>query len=323
MSRIGKKPVPVPKGVTVTVDGLTVKVKGPRGELSPVVHRDMRVAVDGATVTVARPSDEPMHRALHGLTRTLVANMVQGVTAGFRKQLEIVGVGYKAETRPYGLQLTLGFSHPVEFRAPVGIKLTAPRADVDRRGRSQQGNSRASCRGVAAATPARALQGQGSRYLDQRVRRSWSGGSQSIQAIQAIQAIQVAEVGRDPEWRGSFDRPVFRRHGPRACPETLAGSQEITGTTTPAPGRVSLARHVYAQISGRRLAPDVDDGIQHIVARRQEDGEVRGSREEDRSQSQGGRDYPCRLRPCRVQIPRAGKGSGGRRPRGRCSSFRG
>jgi large subunit ribosomal protein L6 len=83
MSRIGKKPVPVPKGVTVSVDGLTVSVKGPRGELTRVVHRDMRVSLDGATVIVARPSDEPNHKALHGLTRTLIANMVEGVTAGF------------------------------------------------------------------------------------------------------------------------------------------------------------------------------------------------------------------------------------------------
>ena len=102
MSRIGKKPVPVPKGVTVSVEGLTVKVKGPRGELSRVVHRDMKVSLEGTTVIVARPSDEPNHKALHGLTRTLIANMVEGVTAGFKKQLEIVGVGYKAEGRPFG-----------------------------------------------------------------------------------------------------------------------------------------------------------------------------------------------------------------------------
>jgi len=171
MSRIGKKPVPVPKGVTVTVDGLTVKVKGPRGELSRVVHRDMRVAVDGATITVARPSDEPMHRALHGLTRTLVANMVQGVTAGFRKQLEIVGVGYKAETRPYGLQLALGFSHPVEFRAPTGIKLTAPQPTsivVEGANKEIVGQVAAELRQLRRPEP---YKGKGIKYLDEQVRR--------------------------------------------------------------------------------------------------------------------------------------------------------
>jgi large subunit ribosomal protein L6 len=126
MSRIGKKPVGIPKGVTVTIDGLHVKVKGPRGELSRVVHSAMTVAVQDSTVVVTRPSDEAEHKALHGLTRTLVSNMIEGVTAGFRKQLDIVGVGYKAETRPYGLQLALGFSHPVDYRAPTGIKLSAP-----------------------------------------------------------------------------------------------------------------------------------------------------------------------------------------------------
>jgi len=126
MSRIGKLPIAIPKGVTVSVDGKTVKVKGPRGELTRVVHRDMSVAVENETVRVSRPSDEAQHKALHGLTRTLLANMVEGVTKGYQKQLEISGVGYKAEVRPFGLQLALGFSHPVQYRAPVGIKLSAP-----------------------------------------------------------------------------------------------------------------------------------------------------------------------------------------------------
>jgi large subunit ribosomal protein L6 len=171
MSRIGKKPVPVPKGVTVTVDGSTVKVKGPRGELSREVHRDMRVTVDGATITVARPSDEPVHRALHGLTRTLVANMVQGVTAGFRKQLEIIGVGYKAETRPYGLQLALGFSHAVEFRAPVGIKLTAPQPTsivVEGANKEIVGQVAAELRQLRRPEP---YKGKGIKYVDEQVRR--------------------------------------------------------------------------------------------------------------------------------------------------------
>ncbi len=171
MSRIGKKPVAVPKGVTVTIDGSTVKVKGPKGELSRIVHRDMQVAVDGGTVTVTRPSDESEHKALHGLTRTLVANMVLGVTAGFRKQLEIVGVGYRAETRPYGLQLALGFSHPVEFKAPVGIKITAPQPTsitVEGANKELVGQVAAELRSLRPPEP---YKGKGIKYLDEQVRR--------------------------------------------------------------------------------------------------------------------------------------------------------
>ena len=124
MSRIGKKPVTVPKGVTIDVKGHTVAVKGPRGELSRTVHTDMSLALEGDTLTVSRPSDEKRHKALHGLTRTLVQNMVDGVSKGFVKALEIQGVGYKAEVRPFGLQLALGYSHPVPYHAPKGIKLT-------------------------------------------------------------------------------------------------------------------------------------------------------------------------------------------------------
>jgi len=130
MSRIGRKPVPVPNGVTVTVNGPAITVKGPKGELSRKLHPDMQVKVENGTVTVDRPSDEDRHRALHGLTRSLIANMVEGVTQGYKKQLEITGVGYKAEVKPFGLQLALGYSHPVEYRAPAGIKLTAPQPIV-------------------------------------------------------------------------------------------------------------------------------------------------------------------------------------------------
>ena len=122
MSRIGKKPVVLPKNVTATIEGQTIKVKGPRGELERRLHPALGIALENGSVVVSRPDDESEHKALHGLTRTLVSNMVEGVTKGFQKQLEIVGVGYKEETRPYGLQLALGFSHPVEYRAPKGIR---------------------------------------------------------------------------------------------------------------------------------------------------------------------------------------------------------
>ena len=130
MSRIGKKPVVLPKNVTATIEGQTIKVKGPRGELERRLHPALGIALENGSVVVSRPDDESEHKALHGLTRTLVSNMVEGVTKGFQKQLEIVGVGYKAETRPYGLQLALGFSHPVEYRAPKSIRQVAATSDT-------------------------------------------------------------------------------------------------------------------------------------------------------------------------------------------------
>jgi len=171
MSRIGKKPVPVPKGVTVSIDGQTVKVKGPRGELTRTLNQAISVAMENDEVTVARPSDENEHRALHGLSRTLVANMVEGVTKGFQKQLEIIGVGYKAETRPYGLQLALGFSHPVEYRAPQGIKLTAPTPTsivVDGANKEVVGQVAAELRSLRPPEP---YKGKGIKYQGEQVRR--------------------------------------------------------------------------------------------------------------------------------------------------------
>lgn len=171
MSRIGKKPVPVIKGVTVTVDGHTVKVKGPKGELSRTLPADIQVAIDGDQIIVNRPSDEPRHRALHGLSRTLVANMVEGVTKGFQKQLEIVGVGYKAENRPYGLQLALGFSHPVEYRAPAGIKLSAPTPTsivVDGADKQVVGQVAAELRSLRPPEP---YKGKGIKYQGEQIRR--------------------------------------------------------------------------------------------------------------------------------------------------------
>jgi len=171
MSRIGKKPVSVPNGVTVTVNGPAITVKGPKGELSRKLHPDMQVKVENGTITVNRPSDEDRHKALHGLTRSLIANMVEGVTQGYRKQLEITGVGYKAEVKPFGLQLALGFSHPVEYRAPAGIKLTAPQPTavvIEGADKEKVGQVAAEIRALRKPEP---YKGKGVKYQGEQIRR--------------------------------------------------------------------------------------------------------------------------------------------------------
>jgi large subunit ribosomal protein L6 len=126
MSRIGKQPISVPAGVTIAIEPELVTVNGPKGELSERIHRDITVAQSEDQVLVTRPTDRGEHRALHGLTRTLVANMVQGVTDGFEKRLEIQGVGYRAQLRGRDLELALGYSHPVSVKAPDGIEFEVP-----------------------------------------------------------------------------------------------------------------------------------------------------------------------------------------------------
>jgi large subunit ribosomal protein L6 len=126
MSRIGRKPIPVPSGVTIAISPELVTVNGPRGELQERIHRDITVAQEGEQVLVSRPTDRGEHRALHGLTRSLVANMVEGVTNGYQKTLEIQGVGYRAQLRGSDLELALGYSHPVPIKAPDGIEFEVP-----------------------------------------------------------------------------------------------------------------------------------------------------------------------------------------------------
>jgi large subunit ribosomal protein L6 len=126
MSRIGRQPIAVPAGVTIAIEPELVTVNGPKGELSERVARDIGVEQVGEEVLVTRPTDRGQHRALHGLTRTLVANMVKGVTDGFEKRLEIQGVGYRAQLRGRDLELALGYSHPVSVKAPDGIEFEVP-----------------------------------------------------------------------------------------------------------------------------------------------------------------------------------------------------
>ena len=171
MSRIGKLPIEIPKGVTVTCEGSTVTVKGPKGELKKTFHSDLGIKTENGNVIVSRPSDEKNHKSLHGLTRTLISNMVEGVTKGYSKTLEIAGVGYKAESRPYGLQFALGYSHAIEYRAPAGIKLTAPNpttVQVEGSDKEIVGQVAAEIRGLRPPEP---YKGKGIKYAGEIVRR--------------------------------------------------------------------------------------------------------------------------------------------------------
>ncbi len=171
MSRIGRQPVVVPKGVTVTLDGNGITVKGPKGELARTLPSEMNIEFVDDEVRVTRPSDIGRHRALHGLTRSLVQNMVTGVTEGYAKALEIHGVGYKAEERPKGVRLVVGFSHPVDYDAPKGIKIAVENpttVKVNGLDKEMVGQVAAELRSVRPPEP---YKGKGIRYVGEQVRR--------------------------------------------------------------------------------------------------------------------------------------------------------
>jgi large subunit ribosomal protein L6 len=171
MSRIGRQPITIPAGVTISIEPDRVIVNGPKGELSERINRDMTVAHVDNVVTVTRPTDRGEHRALHGLTRTLVANMVQGVTDGFEKRLEIQGVGYRAALRGRDLELALGYSHPVSIKAPEGIEFEVPQPTrIVVRGASKQqvGELAAQIRKQRKPEP---YKGKGIRYEGEHVVR--------------------------------------------------------------------------------------------------------------------------------------------------------
>jgi large subunit ribosomal protein L6 len=171
MSRIGRRPIAIPSGVDITLDGNLVRVKGPRGELSRRLHRDVIVRREEGEILVERPSDGPEHRSLHGLSRTLVANMVEGVTTGFTKILEIVGVGYRAETKPFGLTLALGYSHPIDYKAPEGITLRAVNpttVEVSGTDKEVVGQVAAEIRSLRPPEP---YKGKGVKYQGEVIRR--------------------------------------------------------------------------------------------------------------------------------------------------------
>jgi large subunit ribosomal protein L6 len=171
MSRIGKQPVPIPDGVEIDVKPGSVTVKGPKGELSQVIDPDMTVALEDGTLTVTRPTDRGEHRALHGLTRSLIANMVQGVTEGFEKRLQIQGVGYRAQLKGKALELALGYSHPVSLPAPEGIEFEVPQpTEVIVRGIDKQLVGEVAAR-VRKSRPPEPYKGKGVRYVDEHVAR--------------------------------------------------------------------------------------------------------------------------------------------------------
>jgi len=171
MSRIGKQPIPIPSGVQVTLDGLAITVKGPKGELRREIHPEMQVAVDDGSIVVSRPSDRPNHRALHGLTRALLANMVTGVESGYSKTLEMQGVGYRVQLMGSNIQLAVGFSHPVDVAAPDGITFEVEgNTKILVRGIDKElvGQTAAEIRKVRPPEP---YKGKGIRYEGEHVRR--------------------------------------------------------------------------------------------------------------------------------------------------------
>jgi large subunit ribosomal protein L6 len=171
MSRIGKQPILVPSGVTVSIDPEIVRVSGPKGELSERIHRDITVEQEDGQLVVKRPTDRGEHRALHGLTRSLIANMVEGVTNGYEKALEIQGVGYRAQLKGRDLELALGYSHPVKIKAPEGIDFEVPMPTrIIVRGISKQvvGEIAANIR---KSRPPEPYKGKGIRYEGEYVRR--------------------------------------------------------------------------------------------------------------------------------------------------------
>ena len=171
MSRIGKQPIPLPEGVEVSIEPELVRVKGPKGELQERVAREIEVSQEDGQLVVQRPSDRGEHRALHGLTRSLIANMVQGVTEGFEKRLELQGVGYRAQLQGRKLVLTVGFSHPVEVDAPEGIdfELPAP-TQIVVRGISKQVVGEVAA-GIRKRRPPEPYKGKGVKYQGEVIRR--------------------------------------------------------------------------------------------------------------------------------------------------------
>ena len=171
MSRIGKKPITIPAGVTVNINGSEVTVKGPKGELKNTFNADITIAIEGSEIIVTRPSDAKEHRSLHGLTRTLIANMVEGVTNGFTKELEVNGVGYRVQKQGKNLVMNLGFSHQVIMEEIPGITIDAPTPNkivISGADKQKVGQFAAE---VREKRPPEPYKGKGIKYVDEYIRR--------------------------------------------------------------------------------------------------------------------------------------------------------
>lgn len=171
MSRVGRMPVVIPAGVDVTINGQQVTVKGPKGTLVETFHKNMTIKKEGNTLVVTRPDDEKFNKALHGLTRALLNNMVKGVTQGFEKQLEIVGVGYRAQKQGKKLVLTLGYSHPIEMEEPAGITIEVPAPEkIIVKGANKQVVGEVAAN-IRAKRPPEPYKGKGIRYAGETIIR--------------------------------------------------------------------------------------------------------------------------------------------------------
>ena len=171
MSRIGRAPIAIPEGVDVVVDGSTVTVKGPKGTLTRTLHSNMTIAKEGDTIVVTRPNDEKENRSLHGLTRTLIANMVEGVTNGYKKELEINGIGYRCEKKGSDLVMKIGYSHDVVMAEPEGITIEVPAPNkiiINGADKQKVGQFAAE---VREKRPPEPYKGKGIKYADEHIRR--------------------------------------------------------------------------------------------------------------------------------------------------------
>ncbi|OXS52736.1 50S ribosomal protein L6 [Cohnella sp. CIP 111063] len=171
MSRIGRKPIQVPNGVNVNLDNNVITIKGPKGTLSRALHGDMKVSYESDVITVERPSDNKLHRALHGTTRSVVANMVSGVTDGYAKNLELVGVGYRASKSGEKLVLNVGYSHPVEFLPENGIEFEVPAQNkIIVKGINKEAVGEIAAK-IRAVRPPEPYKGKGIKYEGERILR--------------------------------------------------------------------------------------------------------------------------------------------------------
>ena len=248
MSRIGRQPIPVPSGVTVSIEPESVRVKGPKGELTERVHRDIDVMQEGEQLLVTRPTDRGEHRALHGLTRTLVANMVQGVTAGYEKRLEIQGVGYRAQLKGKNLELAVGYSHPVPIPAPDGIEFEVPQPTrIVVKGISKQlvGETAAIIRKQRPPEP---YKGKGIRYEGEYVPQ---GGQARMSVTTKENRRLVAPPARAREGLGHRRAPADLGVPLQPRPLRAAGRRR----RRPHAGRRQLVRARAAQASAKPTAP--------------------------------------------------------------------